>query len=119
MPDGQENQENTNVPTVEDVFEESLLTNKSVNKRTNQAPLMPQNKFIRKKRKRIEWTQEELDELEEGMKKFGTNWTLILSMSNGPLNHRTNVQLKDKARNEKRRREREGIPLGVFQKATG
>jgi ribosome assembly protein YihI (activator of Der GTPase) len=60
-----------------------------------------------------------LKELEEGMEKFGTNWSLILSMSSGPLSNRTAVQLKDKARNEKRRRKREGTPLGVFQKATG
>jgi len=73
----------------------------------------------KKKQKRVKWTQEELKELEEGMKKFGTNWSLILSMSSGPLSNRTAVQLKDKARNEKRRREREGTPLGVFQKATG
>jgi Myb-like DNA-binding domain len=73
----------------------------------------------KKKQKRVKWTQEELKELEGGMKKFGTNWSLILSMSSGPLSNRTAVQLKDKARNEKRRREREGTPLGVFQKATG
>ena len=73
----------------------------------------------KKKQKRVKWIQEELKELEEGMKKFGTNWSLILSMSSGPLSNRTAVQLKDKARNEKRRREREGTPLGVFQKATG
>src|SRR2546425_1275688 len=97
--------ENTNVPTTKDVFDQ--MSEKA-------------NKFIRKKpQKRIEWSQEELDALEEGMKKFGTNWILILNMDSGLLNNRTNVQLKDKARNEKRRREREGIPLGVFERATG
>lgn len=69
--------------------------------------------------KYVKWTQEELDELEKGMKKFGTNWSLILNMAEGPLKTRTTVQLKDKARNEKRRREKEKISLGVFQNATG
>jgi len=69
--------------------------------------------------KHVKWMQEELNELEEGMKKFGTNWSHILDMADGPLKTRTTVQLKDKARNEKRRREREGIPLGIFQNATG
>lgn len=69
--------------------------------------------------KHVKWMQEELNELEEGMKKFGTNWSQILDMADGPLKTRTTVQLKDKARNEKRRREREGIPLGIFQNATG
>lgn len=115
MSDGQENNK---ISSSEDVFDESFHTNKTNTKRSSTL-LIPQNKFNRKKQKRIEWTQEELEELEEGMKKFGTNWTLILNMSSGPLKNRTNVQLKDKARNEKRRREREGIPLGVFQKATG
>jgi hypothetical protein len=110
-------QNDSKISSSGDVFDESF-TNKSVTKRSS-THLIPQNKLKRKKQKRIEWTQEELEELEEGMKKFGTNWTLILSMSSGALKNRTNVQLKDKARNEKRRREREGIPLGIFQKATG
>src|SRR5438045_4208088 len=115
-------QENMNISSgsVEDVFDESSHINKYTTKKTTSQRLQPfQNKFMRKKQKRIEWSQEELDLLEEGMKKFGTNWSLISDMSSGPLQNRTNVQLKDKARNEKRRREREGIPLGIFQKATG
>jgi hypothetical protein len=116
-------QENTSissaVESVEDVFDESFHINKSTTKKPSQKLQLSQNKFMRKKKKRVEWSQEELDLLEEGMEKFGTNWSLILDMSSGPLQNRTNVQLKDKARNEKRRREREGIPLGIFQKATG
>ena len=69
--------------------------------------------------KHVKWMQEELNKLEEGMKKFGTNWSLILDMADGSLKTRTTVQLKDKARNEKRRREREGISLGIFQNAMG
>ena len=69
--------------------------------------------------KHVKWMQEELNELEEGMKKYGTNWSLILDSADGPLKTRTTVQLKDKARNEKRRREREEISLGIFQIVTG
>ena len=80
-------------------------------------PLKKNKKHV--KWKHVKWMQEELNELEEGMKKFGTNWSRILDMADGPLKTRTTVQLKDKARNEKRRREREGISLGIFQNATG
>src|SRR5436190_23274622 len=113
MSDGQENINFSSVENVENiennVFDESSAhTNKHkpINKKSSQTLQSPRNKFIRRKKKRIEWSQEELDALEEGMKKFGTNWTLILSMSSGPLQNRTNVKLKDKARNERRRRER-------------
>ncbi|GES87860.1 hypothetical protein GLOIN_2v1588525 [Rhizophagus clarus] len=72
-------QENTKISSSENAIDESF--NKSVTKRSSPL-LITQNKFKRKKQKRIEWTQEELDELEEGMIKFGTNWTLILKMKN-------------------------------------
>jgi hypothetical protein len=49
--------------------------------------------------------QEKLDELEEGMKKFGTNWSFILDMTDRSLKIWTTVQLKDKVRNEKQRKE--------------
>ena len=93
------------VPAPVPAPEESLITQKKKQKHV--------------KWKNVKWIQEELNELEKGMKKFGTNWSLILDMADGPLKTRTTVQLKDKARNEKRRREREGISLGIFQNATG
>ncbi|CAG8672967.1 7170_t:CDS:2 [Funneliformis caledonium] len=72
--------------------------------------------------RRIKWTQEELDALEKGMNEHGTNWETILLFygpPGGPLKNRNSIQLKDKARNEKRRREKEGLQLGIFEKATG
>ena len=118
MSNSQENTNISSVESVEDVFDESPHIDKSTAKKPFQKLQPSQNKFIRRKKKRIEWSKKELDSLEEGMKKHGTKWTLIRDMSS-PLKNRTDVQLKDKARNEKRRREREGIPLGIFQKATG
>ena len=73
-------------------------------------------------KQRIKWTQEELDALEKGMIEYGTNWKTILLFygpPEGPLKNRKSTQLKDKARNEKRRREKERLPLGIFEKATG
>ncbi|CAG8670718.1 7887_t:CDS:2, partial [Dentiscutata heterogama] len=74
------------------------------------------NRQLRKK-----WTSEELQALEDGMREYGTHWVRILEKhgtSNGPLRNRTQVQLKDKARNEKQRRMKAGMDVGVFAQAS-
>ncbi|CAG8579215.1 7700_t:CDS:2 [Gigaspora rosea] len=71
---------------------------------------------------RKKWNTSELQALEDGMKEFGTHWARILEKhgtSNGPLSNRTQVQLKDKARNEKQRRMKAGMDVGVFAQASG
>ncbi|CAG8475649.1 14240_t:CDS:1 [Cetraspora pellucida] len=68
--------------------------------------------------KRHKWTDLELHYLECGMEEFGTSWKDILKKygkPHGPLRNRSAVNLKDKARNEKARRIRNGITLGSFE----
>jgi hypothetical protein len=77
---------------------------------------------FRKMKKRNYWTLLELEALENGMKEFGTQWARILRNyggDHGPLRNRNAVQLKDKARNEKLRRIKSRLDLGVFYMATG
>ncbi|RKP06316.1 hypothetical protein THASP1DRAFT_28324 [Thamnocephalis sphaerospora] len=67
------------------------------------------------------WTREQLEALEKGMAIYGTNWKRIQERfggPSGPLSGRNPVQLKDKARNERRYRESHGLHVGVFAKAT-
>ncbi|CAG8561227.1 43454_t:CDS:2 [Gigaspora margarita] len=75
------------------------------------------NRQLRKK-----WSNDEIQALEDGMREYGTHWAQILEKhgtSNGPLKNRTQVQLKDKARNEKQRRMKAGMDVGVFAQASG
>lgn len=68
-------------------------------------------------RGRIKWTDEEVDALDRGMCIFGRKWSKILRAdeeSERILCNRSKVDLKDKARVERRRREREGLPMGGF-----
>ncbi|ORX79864.1 hypothetical protein K493DRAFT_308460 [Basidiobolus meristosporus CBS 931.73] len=75
------------------------------------------------KRGKKPWREEELEALVQGMRLFGTSWAMILNHfgPNGVLGNalrgRTQIQLKDKARNEKNKRQKLGIPLDVFEKA--
>ncbi|KAK9762341.1 TTAGGG repeat binding factor [Basidiobolus ranarum] len=77
----------------------------------------------RKAKGKAPWGQDELDALYDGMRMFGTAWSTILShfgeqgVIDQRLRRRNQVQLKDKARNERRRRERVGLPLDVFEDA--
>ncbi|RIB15531.1 hypothetical protein C2G38_1573637 [Gigaspora rosea] len=73
------------------------------------------------KQRRTKWTDLELNYLERGMEECGTRWEDILKLygrPHGPLRNRTAINLKDKARNEKAKRIRDGIKLGVFKLAT-
>jgi hypothetical protein len=78
----------------------------------------------RKRAPRHPWTEDEVQTLERGMMEFHTQWAEILKHygENGiygnQLRNRTQVQLKDKARNERYRRMRENLPLGPFYCAT-
>ncbi|KAJ9086924.1 hypothetical protein DSO57_1038531 [Entomophthora muscae] len=72
---------------------------------------------------RNRWSDVELKALERGMLDHGTRWANILAdhgvhgRISQDLARRSQVQLKDKARSERRIREREGKALGVFSLA--
>ncbi|KAJ3196437.1 hypothetical protein HK101_008944 [Irineochytrium annulatum] len=71
---------------------------------------------------RKRWTNLEVAALEEGMNRFGPDWKKIVAVygttGTGELAGRTNVNLKDKARNVKRDRLKQGLDLGAFEDAT-
>ena len=72
--------------------------------------------------KRRMWSAEELKYLTKGMKRFGVDWMGIKLLYGGPgypLEIRTPVDLKDKARNERNRRENSGLALGPFRYTNG
>ncbi|KAJ3089397.1 hypothetical protein HK102_006472 [Quaeritorhiza haematococci] len=71
----------------------------------------------RRRQVRRAWTNDELDALEEGMRRHGTQWAVILRDDDlgRRLAGRSQVQLKDKARNEKKRRVNKGLPMGPFK----
>ncbi|CAG8681945.1 16400_t:CDS:2 [Gigaspora rosea] len=67
-------------------------------------------------------THHELNALAAGMEEYGTSCSRIYEKygnAHGVLCNRSQVQLKDKARNEKLRRKKYGIEVGVFELATG
>ncbi|KAL1921633.1 uncharacterized protein VTP21DRAFT_10275 [Calcarisporiella thermophila] len=75
----------------------------------------------RKKRKAAEfWTADEIHALEDGLDRVqGPHWVDILKIhgpnGTGRLARRTNIQLKDKARVERAKREDLNMPLGVYR----
>ncbi|CAG8838652.1 39368_t:CDS:2, partial [Gigaspora margarita] len=77
---------------------------------------------LRQRFKRRKWMDSELIALEKGMKKYTDDkliWVHILKDETyGPtLKNRSPTDLKDKARNEKKKRAREGRLIGVFHLA--
>ena len=66
------------------------------------------------------WTPHELGLLEEGLRLYGPHWADILRHYGtgevGFMPGRSQVDLKDKARNELKRRERSAEPLGPFSR---
>ncbi len=66
---------------------------------------------------KIPWSQEETDALEQGMHIFGNDWKAIKDHFRVVLSRRTNVNLKDRARNIKRKLLKLGSPLGIWQNA--
>jgi hypothetical protein len=81
----------------------------------------PAQKPNKRRRKKLAWSEEEIMLLESGMRKFGPSWSKILKeVGHGDgksafLSARSQVDLKDKARTEYRKRKRLGLPLGVFE----
>lgn len=65
------------------------------------------------------WTPNEVEALEEGVRRFGRRWARIKKEYPVALERRSQVQLKDKARNIVRALQREGKDLGVFAKLFG
>lgn len=57
------------------------------------------------------WTEEEVAALDEGLRLYSRRWVVIKTRYADVLANRTNVQLKDKARNIARQRRKQGIPL--------
>jgi hypothetical protein len=66
---------------------------------------------------KVPWTDEETAVLEQGMNIFGNDWKAIKDHFSDVLFRRTNVNLKDRARNMKRKLIKMGAPLGVWQNA--
>ncbi len=72
--------------------------------------------------KKRPWSVEELDALTAGMTKYGARWSTILreygEEGKGLIKGRSQVQLKDKARVEKNRRLKDGLPLHPYECAS-
>jgi hypothetical protein len=69
------------------------------------------------KRIKNKWTNLELRALEEGMRQHGKQWATIKKNYGDKgqiLEKRTAPNLKDKARSELNRRQRDGIEAGIF-----
>ncbi|KAJ3110378.1 hypothetical protein HK100_003055 [Physocladia obscura] len=67
---------------------------------------------------RKRWTEDEIAALMEGMVLYGSAWSKIERvygrMGNQRLRDRNQIDLKDKARNEAKRRVKLNLPLGIF-----
>ncbi|ORX47723.1 hypothetical protein DM01DRAFT_1338948 [Hesseltinella vesiculosa] len=70
----------------------------------------------RNRAKKIKFTPLETQSLEDGMREFGTSWSEILKKYEDIFapNQRTNVDLKDKARTEVKKRKTYNMSLGGF-----
>jgi hypothetical protein len=66
---------------------------------------------------KVPWTDEETAALEQGMNIFGNDWKAIKDHFREILVRRTNVNLKDRARNIKRKLVKMGAPLGIWANA--
>lgn len=84
-------------------------------------PLSPyQNREFPRRRppgQKKPWTDAETEALEKGMIIFGNDWKAIKAHFSMELAARTNVNLKDRARNVKKKLQRTGAPLGIWEKA--
>ncbi|KAI9203868.1 uncharacterized protein BJ171DRAFT_508489 [Polychytrium aggregatum] len=79
----------------------------------------PSSRQIVRRRKSRPWTQQEVQALEDGIRIHGTSWRKILEMHGKEgtqiLADRSQVNLKDRARTEKRLRLKNNQPLGPFE----
>jgi hypothetical protein len=66
---------------------------------------------------KVPWTEEETATLEQGMHIFGNDWKAIKDHFKDVFTRRTNVNLKDRARNIKRKLIKMGAPLGIWANA--
>jgi hypothetical protein len=66
---------------------------------------------------KVPWTEEETAALEQGMNIFGNDWKAIKDHFKDVLTRRSNVNLKDRARNIKRKLIKMGAPLGIWANA--
>jgi hypothetical protein len=86
--------------------------------RINQQPASPMlnpRRISRNGKEKVMWTAAEVDALDRGLRTYGKNWAKILTTYKHQFSStRSNVDLKDKARNEKMKRERAGLALGGF-----
>jgi len=57
------------------------------------------------------WTPQQSDALIDAIKQYGPNWVGIVNLRDPHLQHKTNVQLKDRARNLKIQFLRSGLML--------
>jgi hypothetical protein len=68
-----------------------------------------------RRKTRIPWSTREVDALEAGLDQLGWGqWQAIKKLNFNILKDRDNVAIKDKARNEALRRQKERIPLGPY-----
>ncbi|KAF7721034.1 hypothetical protein EC973_005532 [Apophysomyces ossiformis] len=98
----------------EDEVDESQQGETNGGESASRVPVIPARLKIRKEH--TWWSEEELKCLREGLAIVkGRHWSAIKQMYPSQLQHRTTVQIKDKARNEVTRRIREHLPLEEFK----
>jgi hypothetical protein len=80
-----------------------------------------QQQLPRRRRNRVHWTEQEFAALSNGMQRYGTAWSRILAdvAFADILRNRTANDLKDKARIERKARERRGYALDIFAIVSG
>lgn len=77
------------------------------------APVTPNP--IRRRKVKTFWSPQELDALESGLETHGWgHWAAIKRHNPTILKDRDSVALKDKARNEATRRQKQNVPLGPY-----
>ncbi|CDH59799.1 predicted protein [Lichtheimia corymbifera JMRC:FSU:9682] len=86
------------------------------NERYNATAPVPQQQNGDRLRKLNEyWTDEEVAALDQGLREYSRRWVAIKARFPDILRNRTNVQLKDKARNIARQRRKDGLPLEHYE----
>ncbi|KAJ3106682.1 hypothetical protein HDU97_005834 [Phlyctochytrium planicorne] len=93
-------------PTFEDIAAEN-------NRRQNEV-VVRRTAGNERRSARKRWSADELAALEEGMHLHSTHWNKIQADFGHRMPGRTQVDMKDKARNERNRRERNGQDLGIW-----
>ncbi|KAG2216216.1 hypothetical protein INT45_002161 [Circinella minor] len=107
---------NTDVTNTTTTQSNTIPMRTEITSRTTAATTTVPERLLRLKRRKpyTPWTADEVAALEEGLGSHGPQWALIKCVYKEALRNRTNVQLKDKARNELTYRKKAGEPLGVY-----